>query len=87
MGEVIVVEHAYKHGLSFEQIEYAWNHPVRKQYRGAPQEGQILLIGLDREGRFIELIAAEHSYGTVIYHAIEPPTRAVLIELEMLRRN
>ena len=86
MNEVIIVEHAFKHGLNAEEIAYAWEHFVRKQYRGAPNEGEVVVVGCDRRGRFIEVVAAERSFGTVIYHAMEPPSANVLAELGMIRR-
>lgn len=86
MEEPIVAEHALKHGLSEEDIRYAWSNFVRKQYRGAPNEGEIVVVGYDRRGRFIEIVAAEREFGTIIYHAMQPPTTNVLAELGLVRR-
>lgn len=87
MDDVIIAEHAFKHGISQEDIVYAWENFVRKQYRGAPHEGEVVVVGYDRAGRFIEIVAATRPFGTVIYHAMEPPTRNVLIELGLARRR
>ena len=87
MNEVVIVEHAFKHGLEAEDIAYAWENFVRKQYRGAPNEGEIIVVGYDKRGRFIEIVAAERPSGTVIYHAMEPPSENVLAELGMIRRK
>lgn len=86
MSEVIIDEHAFKHGVSESDIEHAWEFFARKQYRGAPNEGEIVLVGYDRKGRFVELVAAERSFGIIIFHAMRPPTHKVLHELKMMRR-
>lgn len=86
MDELIIDEHAFKHGLAAEDISYAWGNFVKKQYRGAPHEGEVVAVGYDRRGRPIEMIAADRSFGTVVFHAIEPPTAKVLIELGLARR-
>ena len=39
MGELIIADHALKHGLSPIEIESAWKNYLVKQYRGAPNEG------------------------------------------------
>ena len=87
MDEVIIAEHAFKHGIAEEDIVYAWENFVRKQYRGTPNEGQVVVVGYDRSGRFIELVAAERACGMIIYHAMEPPTLNVLVELGLVRRQ
>mgnify|MGYP004475551607 CR=1 FL=1 len=86
MDELIIDEHALKHGLTAEEISYAWNNFLKKQYRGAPNEGEIVAIGYDRKGRAIEIIAADRAFGVVVFHAMEPPTAKVLIELGLARR-
>ena len=40
MGELIIADHALKHGLSPIEIESAWKNYLVKQYRGAPNEGE-----------------------------------------------
>ncbi len=87
MGEIIIVEHALKHGASPEDIAYAWEHFHKKQHRGAPNEGEIVVVGPDRSGRPMQLVAAEREYGTIIFHAMRPPTRKILQELGLERRH
>lgn len=87
MREIVIAEHALKHGVAPEDIEYVWNHFVRKQYRGAPSEGEVVVVGYDRFGRLVELVAAERALGTIVYHAMEPPTKRVLRELGLERRK
>lgn len=84
---LIIDEHALKHGLSPEEIAHAWNNFALRQYRGAPNEGEVAAIGFDRSGRPVELVAIEKPFGTVIFHAIAPPTRNMLLELGFERRS
>lgn len=86
MGEVVVDEHAFKHGLEEEDIRYAWEHFVRLQHRGSPNEGQAVAIGCDQKGRLIQMVAVEKSFGVLIYHAMTPPTASALFELGLARR-
>ena len=86
MDQVFVDEHAYKHGLSEDEIRYAWQHFVRLVHRGAPNEGQVLAVGHDPTGRLVQLVAIERPFGVLIYHAMTPPTRNALHELGLGRR-
>ena len=83
MDEPVIEEHAFKHGLTEEEIRYAWSHFLRKRYRGAPNEGEIVAIGFDCKGRLIQMVAMEKHCGILIYHAMTPPTRRVLLELSL----
>ena len=81
MDELFIDEHAFKHGISAKDIEHAWKNFVAKQHRNAPDEHQVVAVGYDARGRFIQIVAADYPYGTVIYHALAPPTANVLSEL------
>lgn len=81
MGELIIADHALKHGLSPIEIESAWKNYLVKQYRGAPNEGEIIVIGCDNKARLVEIVAAERSFGTIIFHAMTPPSANALREL------
>ncbi len=86
MNELVIAEHALKHGLSEEDIVYAWENFVRKRYRGAPREGEVIAVGYDKQGRFIEMVGLERGDDIIIYHAMQPPTTNALIELDLVRR-
>lgn len=86
MDDVIVGDHALVHGLNEEQIRYAWRNFIAKKYRGSPNEGQIVALGNDQQGKLMQIVAAQKPYGILIYHAMTPPTKKVLNELGMLRR-
>ena len=83
MDELIIDEHALKHGLGPEDIEHAWRNFVAKTYRGAPNEGEAIAVGCDGRGRFLEMVAATRLFGTVVFHAMTPPTRKAMRELGM----
>lgn len=58
MEDVFIVEHAFKHGVSPSDIEHAWRNFVRKQHRGVPHEGEVVMIGPDTKGRLMQIVAA-----------------------------
>jgi hypothetical protein len=74
-----------KHGLSEDDILYAWDNFVRKQYRESPEEDKILVVGYNRSGQFLQIVGRETYAGVLIYHAMTPPTTSVLIELGLSR--
>ncbi len=86
MGNVLVHPHALKHGLSEESVRFAWQNFVAMQHRRTPNEDQIVAIGYDQSGKMIQMIGVFKPYGTLVYHALTPPTTKALIELGLLRR-
>ena len=85
MDALIIDEHALKHGLDPEDIEHAWFNFIAKAYRGAPNEGEAIAIGYDSRGRLVELVGAQRPFGTIVFHAMTPPTRNVMREPGMER--
>ena len=85
MEDVFIDEHALKHGIGADDIAFAWEHFVALQHRGAPKEGEIVAVGFDTRGRFIQMVAVVKPYGTLVIHAMEPPTLNVLRELGLER--
>ena len=83
--DIIIDDHAYKHGLIEREIRYAWEHFVRMLHRGSPREGQILVVGIDPLGRFVQMVAVERPQGILVFHAMRPPTRNALLELGLVR--
>ena len=86
MDELIIDEHALVHGLKVEDIEQAWENPIASQHRESPNEHVVVVIGYDGKGRFIEIIAAQYGFGTVVFHALTPPTERIMKELGMAWR-
>jgi hypothetical protein len=77
--------HALKHGLSEDDILYAWDSFVRKQHRESPEEDKMLVVGYNRSGQFLQMVGRETHEGILIYHAMAPPTTNVLVELGLSR--
>ena len=76
-----------KHGLEADDIAFAREHFIAKQYRGAPDEGEVVAVGVDTRGKLVQMVAVEKPYGRLIIHAMEPPTMGVLEELGLGRRR
>ena len=87
MDEPIIAEHALKHGLLKEEIEQAWNHPLVVRHRISPNEGEIVAVGQTLNGGLVELVAARQGFVTIIFHAMKPPPKKVLLELGLIRRK
>ena len=64
-----ISESARKHGVDDEDIVHAWENAIRfveYEYQG---EERLLVIGADRHGRMLELVAAPADEPTRIIHA------------------
>jgi len=81
MNDLYIHPHAYKHGLSESDVFYAWKNFLRKQHRKSPEEDTILTVGYNKSGKLIQMVGRQTQDGILIYHAMSPPTRSVLIEL------
>lgn len=87
MVEVYVDEHAFKRGVTYDEIVHAWNNLAAMRHRSSPREGEIVAIGFSATGDAIELVASMKRHGILIYHAIKPPTEKALRELGYVRRK
>ena len=66
----------------------AWEKCVRSCPRLGKNPDEYLAIGVDRKGRFLEMVAIRNSSGDwLIYHAVTPPTENALRELGMGRKS
>lgn len=88
MRPVTIHPHARKHGLSNEDIAHAWRNAFAWMRRDRDDGAtDYLLIGTDRNGRPVELIARSCAeIGYIVFHAIAPPTRRFLDEMGLGRR-
>ena len=87
MIEVYVHPHALKHGLSEDEILYAWLNFVKSQQRKAPNEDHIVRVGYGKHtSGAIQMVGVSKAFGVLIVHAMTPPQDKVLKELGMLRR-
>ncbi|HRL50155.1 MAG TPA: hypothetical protein PLK46_07940 [Propioniciclava sp.] len=60
---------ARKHGITDADIDHAWRNAIRLvEYEYAGQE-RLLVIGADRQGRLLELVAVPAEQPTRIIHA------------------
>lgn len=88
MQNIYVHPHALKHGLSEDEILYAWNNFVRSQFRKTPREDQCVRIGYGRHtSGAIQMVGIVKEFGTLIIHAMTPPQPRVLRELGIRGRR
>ena len=79
MLEIIVHEHALKHGLCESDIKYAWNNFAKRQPRGKDYE---VAIGFTSKGAEVGMVAAKLENGDVlIIHAKSPAISSIKKEL------
>lgn len=82
IASVSIHPHALKHGISEDEIRYAWDNFVRSQQRTAPNEEQVVRIGYGRTTEnAIQLIGIEGAGGILIIHALTPPQHSIIKEL------
>lgn len=81
MEHIVIHPHALKHGLSEEDIQYAWKNFLARRWRKAPNENQIVTIGATRKGTLLQMVGTEAQGHHIVYHALTPPTKNVLKEL------
>ncbi len=74
--------------LKPDDVIYAWQNwavdGTRTEKKDAPR---TLRIGYDRRGREIEMIGVQTDRGWLVYHAMTPPSKKTITELEHLRRQ
>lgn len=84
MDKITIHPHAFKHGLSQEEIAYAWRNFARKRPRG---DDCWVTIGFTDAGREVEMIGMALADGTtLIIHALSPATERTKRELGLGRR-
>lgn len=75
--------HAIKHGLSEEDVAYAWTNAIRSVQRHGTDDPPLwIAIGPIKDGRFAELVGFMDIDGVwCIFHAMVPPTKKFKKEL------
>ena len=86
MENVYVHPHALKHGLTEEEILYAWDNYISKRRRHIPNTDQIIAVGFDRAGHFVQMVGITKKDGVMVYHAMTPPTARFLAETGLVRK-
>jgi uncharacterized DUF497 family protein len=66
---VRISESARKHGVGDEDIEHAWENAIRYAEYDYDGDERLLVIGADRHGRMLELVAVPADEPTRIIHA------------------
>jgi uncharacterized DUF497 family protein len=66
---VEVRESAFKHGVDREDVLHAWSNAIRFVEYEYDGEDRLLVIGPDRHGLMLELVAVPTSAPTRIIHA------------------
>lgn len=86
---VVVEDHALKHGLSVDDVIYAWETLVECRMRaGGTFPPRWIGLGILPDGRVTQLVATEDSLGVWhVFHAMTPPTKAFLKELRIDSRK
>lgn len=80
--DVFVHPHAQAHGLTEDEIIFAWHNYVVSQVRKPPQEERIVRVGYSRTSDVpIQMIGIPKPFGILIIHAMAPAQKAILEEL------
>ena len=64
-----ISESARKHGVDDEDIVHAWENAIRYVEYDFDGDERLLVIGADRHGRMLELVAVPADAPTRIIHA------------------
>lgn len=84
---VRVHPHARKHGLSDEEVAYAWEEAIRSRQRNGTDDPPLwIAIGVLPDGRLAELVGFLDEDGVwCVFHAKTPPTKKFKKELGFSR--
>lgn len=86
MDLIAIHPNSYKHGLDDNAIEHAWRNAFEWLRRDRDDgKTEYVLLGVDRQGRLVELVARPvGNDGYIVFHANTPPSRRVLEELGLM---
>ena len=86
MDLIAIHPNSYKHGLDDNAIEHAWRNAFEWLRRDRNDgKTEYVLLGVDRQGRLVELVArSAGNDGYIVFHANTPPSRRVLEELGLM---
>lgn len=86
---VRVHPHALTHGLSAEEVSYAWEHALRMRERHGTDDPPLwIAVGPLPDGRIAEMVGFLDVTGTwCVFHAMTPPTKKFLDELGLAARR
>lgn len=98
---LIILPHAYKHGLTEEEICYAWNHADYRIHRNRDMRGDVYLVfgptnrysyAMSQNRKTLEycagLLAGRKAGNTfLVFHARRPPVSSLIKEFEEWKRR
>jgi uncharacterized DUF497 family protein len=86
---VRVHNNALKHGLSEEDVAYAWDNTIRSRQRNGTNDPPLwIAIGALPNGRLAELIGfLDSDMVWCVFHALVPPTKKFKRELGFSTRR
>lgn len=70
MIEIVLHEHALKHGFTREEIEFAWKGFICQRHRRTPHSDQVVAVGVTQEGVMVEMVAIEKADEVLVYHVL-----------------
>ena len=73
--------------LSEHDVLVAWKSRIAWAIRLTDARNQVAAVGFDDKGRFIEMIAVCDGDDYLIFHAMTPPSKRTLTELDLLGRK
>ena len=74
--------------ISEEDVLFAWQHAAQTALRTeSPNFPEVLSVGCDSRGRLLEMVGTLIVDGWLIYHAMTPPSKKTLTELERAKRK
>lgn len=87
MDEIMIHPHALVHGLSEDDVIDAWMSGGPRMPRSSPNEDEVVVVGWTRDERVVQMVGVIKEFGTLVIHALEPPTDNVLKELGIGRKK
>ena len=74
--------------LSEDDVKHAWENAIESALRiDSPNFPEYIRIGLDEKGRLIEVVGTQAEDGWLIYHAMTPPSKKTMSEIEKAKRR
>ncbi|MDJ1651544.1 MULTISPECIES: hypothetical protein [Gordonibacter] len=70
--------------LTKAEVVSAWEWRLKTQFRLDGDKPYLVAVGVSSSGKPLEMIAFDDRGDTVIFHALTPPTKKLLAELDML---
>ena len=74
--------------LTEKEIIFAWQTALESALRiDSPRFPECVKIGYGKSGQLIEMVGVQTEDGWLIYHAMTPPSRKTMTEIEKAKRR